>query len=53
MSATMSLVPPFTLERATRNVQIAECAWSARDPEHGALAYSLDFEWRNRGRRLF
>src|SRR4051812_21549668 len=42
------IVPPFTLETATRKVQMAEDAWNSRDPERVALAYSPDSEWRNR-----
>jgi hypothetical protein len=40
--------PPFTLETATRKVQMAEDAWNSRDPERVALSYSPDSEWRNR-----
>jgi uncharacterized protein len=42
------IAPPFTLESATRKVQMAEDAWNSRDPEHVALAYSPDSDWRNR-----
>ncbi len=42
------LLPPFTLETATRKVQLAEDAWNSRDPERVALAYSEDSHWRNR-----
>lgn len=42
------IAPPFTLETATRKVQMAEDAWNSRDPERVALAYSPDSEWRNR-----
>ena len=42
------IVPPFTLETATKKVQLAEDAWNSRDPERVALAYSPDSEWRNR-----
>lgn len=48
MSAAAPIVPPFTLETATRKVQMAEDAWNSRDPERVALSYSLDSEWRNR-----
>ena len=48
MSAAATIVPPFTLETATRKVQMAEDAWNSRDPERVALSYSLDSEWRNR-----
>jgi nuclear transport factor 2 (NTF2) superfamily protein len=56
MSAAMSaavlsaapLVPPFTLETATRKVRLAENAWNSRDPERVSLAYSEDSRWRNR-----
>lgn len=43
-----SIKPPFTLESATRKVQLAEDAWNSRDPERVSLAYSPDSEWRNR-----
>jgi len=46
--ANQKLVPPFTLETASRKVQLAEDAWNSRDPERVALAYSPDSEWRNR-----
>jgi uncharacterized protein len=48
MSAAAPIVPPFTLETATRKVQMAEDAWNSRDPERVALSYSVDSEWRNR-----
>ena len=46
------LVPPFTLETATRKVRLAEDAWNTRDPMRVALAYSEDSVWRNRDRFL-
>ena len=45
---TQKIVPPFTLETATRKVQMAEDAWNSRDPERVSLAYSVDSQWRNR-----
>lgn len=48
MTAQTPIVPPFTLESATRKVQMAEDAWNSKDPERVALAYSRDSEWRNR-----
>lgn len=48
MSSPTVIAPPFTLETATRKVQLAEDAWNSRDPERVALAYSPDSEWRNR-----
>ena len=46
---TASVVaPPFTLESATRKVQMAEDAWNSRDPKRVSLAYTPDSEWRNR-----
>ena len=48
MSSPNVIAPPFTLETATRKVQLAEDAWNSRDPERVALAYSPDSEWRNR-----
>ena len=41
-------VPPFTVESAGQKVQAAEDAWTSRDPERVALAYTADSEWRNR-----
>ncbi len=46
------IVPPFTLETATRKVRLAEDAWNSRDPNRVALAYSEDSVWRNRDRFL-
>lgn len=48
MTTPTVIAPPFTLESATRKVQMAEDAWNSRDPERVALAYSSDSEWRNR-----
>jgi uncharacterized protein len=48
MTPPTPIVPPFTLETATRKVQMAEDAWNSRDPERVALGYSPDSEWRNR-----
>ena len=48
MTSPIVIAPPFTLETATRKVQLAEDAWNSRDPERIALAYSPDSEWRNR-----
>src|SRR5277367_1379876 len=48
MTIPTSIRPPFTLETATKKVQMAEDAWNSRDPERVALAYSPDSEWRNR-----
>ena len=48
MTTPTVIAPPFTLESATRKVQMAEDAWNSRDPERVSLAYSLDSEWRNR-----
>jgi nuclear transport factor 2 (NTF2) superfamily protein len=45
---TNLILPPFTLDSASRKVQMAEDSWNSRDPERVALAYSLDSEWRNR-----
>ena len=42
------IVPPFTLESATRKVRLAEDAWNSRDPNRVALAYTEDSQWRNR-----
>lgn len=48
MTPSQPIEPPFTLESATRKVQMAEDAWNSRDPERVSLAYSPDSEWRNR-----
>ena len=48
MTAPVLIAPPFTVESATRKVQMAEDAWNSRDPERVALAYSVDSDWRNR-----
>ena len=48
MTTPTAIAPPFTLESATRKVQMAEDAWNSRDPERVALAYSPDSDWRNR-----
>lgn len=42
------LLPPFSLETATRKVRLAEDAWNSREPEKIALAYTPDSHWRNR-----
>lgn len=41
-------VPPFTRESAVQKVRAAEDAWSSRDPERCAGAYTPDSRWRNR-----
>jgi len=43
-----AIVPPFTLETATRKVRAAEDAWNSRNPDRVALAYTEDSQWRNR-----
>jgi len=48
VTPSAKIAPPFTLETATKKVQLAEDAWNSRDPERVALAYSPDSEWRNR-----
>ncbi len=48
MTTPPVIAPPFTMESATRKVQMAEDAWNSRDPERVALAYSPDSDWRNR-----
>jgi nuclear transport factor 2 (NTF2) superfamily protein len=45
---TTALVPPFTLEIATRKVRAAEDGWNSRDAQRVSLAYSIDSKWRNR-----
>jgi nuclear transport factor 2 (NTF2) superfamily protein len=46
--STTALIPPFTLEIATRKVRAAEDGWNSRDPQRVSLAYSVDSHWRNR-----
>lgn len=46
--APQPIVPPFTLETATRKVRLAEDAWNSRDPNRVALAYTEGSLWRNR-----
>jgi len=41
-------LPPFNEETALLKVQLAEDGWNSRNPEHVALAYTEDSEWRNR-----
>ncbi len=48
MTPAPPIQPPFTVESATRKVQMAEDAWNSRDPERVSLAYSPDSQWRNR-----
>jgi nuclear transport factor 2 (NTF2) superfamily protein len=49
----MSVIrPPFTLDTAIAKVRAAEDAWNSSDPQHVALAYSEDSEWRNRDQFL-
>jgi nuclear transport factor 2 (NTF2) superfamily protein len=50
--ANQPIKPPFTEEMARMKVQAAEDAWNTRDPEHVALAYTEDSEWRNRSEFL-
>jgi len=42
------LVPPFTLDTATRKVKMAQDAWNSRDPQRVSLVYTPDSVWRNR-----
>jgi nuclear transport factor 2 (NTF2) superfamily protein len=41
-------LPLFTRETAIQKVRLGEDGWNSRDPEKVALAYALDFRWRNR-----
>lgn len=41
-------LPPFTRDSAIQKVRAAEDGWNSRDAEKGALAYTVDSEWRNR-----
>ncbi len=45
---TLPLIPPFSLEAATRKVRAAEDAWNTRDPELVAQNYTGESQWRNR-----
>ncbi len=42
------ITPPFDFESAKKKVQAAEDAWNTRDPEHVAMAYTENSDWRNR-----
>ncbi len=46
--SSLKLVPPFTLEIATKKVRMAENAWNSRDPQRVSMAYSENSHWRNR-----
>lgn len=46
------IIPPFTLDRATAKVQLAEDAWNSRDPQRVSMAYTENSEWRNRAEFL-
>jgi len=48
MTHKTPILPPFTEDTARRKVQAAAEAWSTRDPEVVAPAYSIDCEWRDR-----
>jgi hypothetical protein len=41
-------LPPFTEATAIQKVRMAEDAWTTRDPERVAGAYTEDSRWRNR-----
>ncbi|KAL0636764.1 hypothetical protein Q9L58_004247 [Maublancomyces gigas] len=42
------ILPPFTLETATKKTKIAQNLWNTKDPETIAKAYTSDSIWRNR-----
>lgn len=42
------LVPPFSLDTATRKVKMAQDAWNSCDPQRVSLVYTPDSVWRNR-----
>jgi nuclear transport factor 2 (NTF2) superfamily protein len=46
------ILPPFSLESATRKARLAEDSWNSRDPARVSLAYSTDSRWRNRAEFL-
>ncbi|MEY9930631.1 nuclear transport factor 2 (NTF2) superfamily protein [Catenulispora sp. GP43] len=48
MTGSRPPFPPFDQQAALRKVQAAEDAWNTRDPQHVALAYTPDSQWRNR-----
>ena len=48
MAESRPPLPPFTLETAIQKVRMAEDAWTTRDPQRVALAYTSDSRWRNR-----
>ena len=41
-------LPPFTEATARQKIQMAEDAWTSKDHERVAQAYTVDSEWRNR-----
>ena len=43
-------LPPFTAETAALKVQAAEDAWNTRNPHAVSLAYTEEYQWRNRDR---
>src|SRR5690606_29515386 len=45
-------LPPFDAESAAQKVRAAEDAWTTRDPQRVAAAYSPDSVWRNRAEFL-
>ena len=50
MSEQKPPLPPFTEQSAREKVEKAQDAWNTRDPELVAQAYSVDSDWRDRGR---
>jgi nuclear transport factor 2 (NTF2) superfamily protein len=40
--------PPFTLESATKKVQIAQDMWNTKNPQKIVQGYSINSQWRNR-----
>jgi nuclear transport factor 2 (NTF2) superfamily protein len=47
-SPAVALVPPFTIDTATKKVRLAEDNWNSRDPNKVVLGYSQESRWRNR-----
>lgn len=43
------ILPPFTLQSATKKVKLAQALWNTTDHVKIAQAYTPDSSWRNRG----
>jgi nuclear transport factor 2 (NTF2) superfamily protein len=43
------ILPPFTLQSATKKVKLAQALWNTTDHVKVATAYTPSSTWRNRG----